>query len=76
MSIKRVQKRMKLLGIHSIILKKYRPGVTSKETIEERENILNQNFSTTSINQKCAADITYISTAKDGWTYLASVIDL
>ncbi|MGM0112136.1 hypothetical protein IGI52_002466 [Enterococcus sp. DIV0187] len=76
LSIKRVQKRMRILGIHSITVKKYRPTKASKERIEERSNILNQDFSTTSINQKWAADITYISTSKDGWTYLASVIDL
>ncbi|WP_445450966.1 DDE-type integrase/transposase/recombinase [Enterococcus faecalis] len=56
--------------------KKYRPSKTSKERMEERINLLSQDFSTTSINQKLAADIAYISTVKDGWTYLASVIDL
>ena len=76
LSIKRVQKRMRILVIHSIIVKKYRPTKASKARVEERTNLLNQDFSTTSINQKWAADITYISTAKDGWTYLASVIDL
>lgn len=76
LSIKRVQKRMRILGIHSITVKKYRPTKASKERVEERTNLLNQDFFTTSINQKWAADITYISTAKDGWTYLASVIDL
>lgn len=76
LSIKRVQKRMRILGIHSITVKKYRPSQTSKEPIKERTNLLNQDFSTTSINQKWSADITYISTVKDGWTYLASVIDL
>lgn len=76
LSIKRVQKRMRILGIHSITVKKYRPTKASKECVEERVNLLNQDFSTTNINQKWAADITYISTAKDGWTYLASVIDL
>ncbi|WP_416244330.1 IS3 family transposase [Enterococcus faecalis] len=76
LSIKRVQKRMRLLGIHSITVNKYHPTKASKERVEERTNLLNQDFSTTSINQKWAADTTYISTAKDGWTYLASVIDL
>lgn len=37
---------------------------------------MNLDFSTTSINQKWCTDITYISTAKEGWTYLASVMDL
>lgn len=76
LSIKRVQKRMRILSIHSITVKKYRPTKASKERVEERINLLSQDFSTTSINQNWAADITYISTEKDGWTYLASVIDL
>ena len=42
----------------------------------KKENILNQDFTTTSINYKWSADITYIHTEKDGWTYLASVEDL
>lgn len=45
-SLKRVQRRMAALGIHSIV-----------------------------INQKWCTDITYIHTQKDGWTYLASVMD-
>lgn len=60
---------------HSITVKKYRPTKASKERVEERINLLSQDFSTTSINQNWVADITYISTEKDGWTYLASVID-
>ncbi|MDN6617999.1 MAG: IS3 family transposase, partial [Enterococcus sp.] len=73
--LKRVQKLMRELGIHSIIRKKYRPA-TNHEKVTSRENLLKQDFSTTSINQKWAADITYIHTKKEGWTYLASVMDL
>lgn len=76
LSIKRVQKRMRIFRIHSITVKKYRPTKDSKNRVEERTNLLNQDFSTTSINPKWVADITYISTAKDGWTSLNSVIDL
>lgn len=74
-SLKRVQRLMRELGIHSIIRKKYRPA-TNHEKVESRENLLKQDFSTTSINQKWSADITYIYTQKEGWTYLASVMDL
>src|SRR5690606_7199738 len=42
----------------------------------ERENVLNQDFHTTTINEKWVADITYIHTLRDGWCYLASVLDL
>ncbi len=35
-----------------------------------------QDFSTTTLNEKWVADITYINTLRDGWCYLASVLDL
>lgn len=38
--------------------------------------MLNRDFSTIEINQKYVGDITYIHTLHDGWTYLASVLDL
>lgn len=37
---------------------------------------LNGDFTTTAINQKWVTDITYIHTIKNGWCYLASVMDL
>ncbi len=74
-SIKRVQRLMKKENIRSIILKKYKPH-SSKSTVEDRTNLLEQNFSTTTLNEKWVADITYIHTQKDGWCYLASVMDL
>ena len=40
------------------------------------ENVLKRDFTTTSINEKWVGDITYIHTIKDGWCYLASVLDL
>ncbi|WP_109840647.1 IS3 family transposase [Schnuerera ultunensis] len=74
-SLKRVQRHMKKLGIRSIVAKKYRPQST-KKVYEEGENLLNRDFTTTKINEKWVADITYIHTQKDGWTYLASILDL
>ncbi|KRG17071.1 integrase [Lederbergia galactosidilytica] len=74
-SLKRVQRLMKVADIRSIIVKKFRP-TPSKEKVEERENIINRDFSTTTINQKWVGDITYIHTLRDGWCYLASVLDL
>lgn len=74
-SLKRVQRLMKEAGIRSIVMKKFRP-TPSKETIIERENILKRDFSTTTMNEKWVGDITYINTLKDGWCYLASVMDL
>ncbi|KAF5032311.1 IS3 family transposase ISBce13 [anaerobic digester metagenome] len=73
-SIKRVQRYMSAMDIRSIVVKKFRYH-SEKVTSEDKENILNRDFKTTSINQKWCTDITYIYTIKDGWTYLASVMD-
>lgn len=74
-SIKRVQRIMSELGLKSVIVKKFKHH-TTKVKIEDKDNILNQDFSTNTINEKWVGDITYIHTIKDGWCYLASVMDL
>lgn len=74
-SLNRIQRIMKKAGIRSYIVKKYRPTPT-QQPVEARENIIKQDFSTTTINEKWVADITYINTLRDGWCYLASVLDL
>ncbi len=74
-NIKRVQRLMKQLNIHSIVIRKFRPAKINKKVVE-RENLLKQNFTATKINEKWVGDITYIYTLKDGWCYLASVMDL
>ena len=66
---------MRKLGIKSVIKKKFRPHA-SKQKIEERENFLKRDFSTGTINEKWATEITYIHTLRDDWYYLASVLDL
>jgi putative transposase len=47
-SLKRVQRLMKKLGIKSIIVKKYRL-MKSNTKVENKENIIKRDFSTTSI---------------------------
>lgn len=74
-SIKRTQRLMKQLNIRSIVIKKFRP-TKSNEKVLERVNLLKQDFKTTKINEKWVGDITYIHTLKDGWCYLASIMDL
>ncbi|MCR2043040.1 IS3 family transposase [Anaerosalibacter massiliensis] len=74
-SLKRTQRLMSKFGIKSIVCKKFRP-FSSRNKVESRQNIINRDFSTTGINQKWVTDITYIHTIKDGWCYLASVMDL
>lgn len=74
-SLKRVQRHMRLLGLRSIVTKKYRYYSSSLKVIE-RTNILNRDFKATKINQKWCSDITYIHVKNEGWTYLATVMDL
>ena len=74
-SLKRVQRKMIELGLCAVTVKKYKPH-SNKKVAEGLENVLKRNFSTTSINEKWVGDITYIYTIKDGWCYLASVLDL
>src|SRR5690625_2165024 len=62
-SLKRVQRLMKKANIRSIIVKTFRP-TPSKEKVVERENILQRDFSTKTIYEKCVGDITYIHTLK------------
>ncbi|WP_410747327.1 IS3 family transposase [Clostridium neonatale] len=56
-------------------VKKYKPH-SNKKVVEGLENVLKRDFTTTSINEKWVGDITYIHAIKDGWCYLASVLDL
>jgi putative transposase len=74
-SLKRVQRLMKKAQIRSITKKKYKP-FANKATVVQLENHLKRDFSTTSILQKWVTDITYVPTVRDGWCYLASVMDL
>ncbi len=48
---------MKEADIRSIITKKYRPTQTVGH-VKDRENLLEQDFETTTINEKWVADIT------------------
>ncbi|WP_371932717.1 IS3 family transposase [Bacillus carboniphilus] len=72
---KKSSKANEKVGIRSIIQRKYRP-YTSQHQVTEQGNLLNRDFTTTTINEKWVGDITYIHTIKDGWCYLASVMDL
>lgn len=65
-SLKRVQRLMKSTGLVSIIQKKYKPYTQFKELVLERENLLERDFSMTSINPKWVSDITYIHVQKEG----------
>ena len=75
-SINRVSRLMKQLGIRSIVIKKFK-NYHSKQTDKfSFKNLINQDFTAAKPNQKWLSDITYIHTVKHGWTYLASILDV
>ena len=68
---------MKILGIKSVIIKKYNPGpAKSKVDDTNKPNLLKQEFKAKHLREKLVSDITYIYTKELGWTYLAIVMDL
>ena len=74
---KRVARRMKKMGLKSIIVKKYRPsGSKGKVDDTNKPNLLAQNFKAEGLREELVSDITYIYTKEKGWTYLAIVMDL
>ena len=76
-SQKRVARRMKKMGLKSVIVKKYRPsGSKGKVDNTNKPNLLDQNFKANKLREKLVSDITYIYTKEKGWTYLAIVMDL
>ena len=75
-SQKRVARRMKALGIKSIIVKKFNHNGNKKVDDTNKENLLAQNFKAEKPGEKWVGDITYIYTKETGWTYLAIVMDL
>lgn len=70
-----VARRMKSMGLKAKNKRKFKVTTDSSHNLPFAKNILDRNFTTTSINQKWVGDITYIYT-DEGWLYLAVVIDL
>ncbi len=75
-SIKRVQRHMAEQGLRSVVVKKYNHHANHGSIPDDKVNILKRDFGAETINQKWCTDITYIHVQKEGWTYLASVMDL
>lgn len=76
-SQKRVARRMKFLGLRSIVIKKFNHAGNSKtDNVKGYPNLLEQDFFADKPSQKWVGDITYIYTKETGWTYLAIVMDL
>lgn len=71
----RIARLMRENNIFSRTKKKFKATTNSKHNYPVAANLLNQDFQATASNQKWVADITYIPT-KEGWLYLAAVLDL
>ena len=75
-SISKVSKTMHLLGIRSIVSKKF-PKKKTRLTPEEKALLVNliKNLDIVRINQVWTTDVTYIHTINEGTFYLISFID-
>lgn len=67
---------MKKLEIKNTVVKKYQYQKNQGAVPDDKENILNRDFSADTVFKKLLTDITYIHVVNEGWTYLASVMDL
>jgi len=71
----RIARLMRLDGLKSVHRRKYRPQTTdSKHGQAISPNIICQDFTAKSSNQKWGCDISYVPTA-EGWLYVAIVMD-
>lgn len=75
LSVYKVRKIMRENGLYSITVQKYRPAHNGKTDGRFLENKAKQNFFAEEADKVWAGDITYIKT-KQGWMYLAAVMDL
>lgn len=74
-SEKTVTRIMKDEGLRSKTVKKYKATTNSKHQLPIYPNLLNQQFQVDHPKQVWVADITYIWT-REGWLYLATIMDL
>jgi transposase InsO family protein len=72
---KKVARIMKLEGIRAKTVKLYKRTTNSNHKGKIAENILNQNFGVKKPNKIWVSDITFIRT-REGWLYLAAILDL
>lgn len=71
----RVARLMRLAGIKSKVVKKFRPKATVIKAFEAVSNVLDRRFTWEKPDMAWATDITYIPT-KSGWVYLCVFLDL
>jgi len=56
-------------------LRNSKAGKPAKKLLKNYQK-LKQDFSTTGLNQKWVADITYLNTLEEGWVHLSTIMDL
>jgi transposase InsO family protein len=71
----KVEKTMKKHGIRAKTKRKFRHTTDSKHHLPVAPNLLERNFSPEKPNQTWASDLTYVWT-KEGWLFLAVIVDL
>ncbi len=72
---KRVARLMRKDGLKAKTVRKFKATTNSDHSLPVAENLLDRDFTPAEPNRAWAADITYVWT-KEGWLYLAVVIDL
>ena len=72
---RRVGRLMKQNGIRIVRTRKYKATTDSNHAFNIAPNLLDRGFSASGPNQKWAGDISYIWT-REGWLYLAVILDL
>jgi Transposase and inactivated derivatives len=72
---RRVARLMRENGIRVSPVRRFRATTDSAHALPVAANLLEQDFTAEGANQRWAADITYIWT-REGWLYLAVVLDL
>lgn len=74
-SRKRTAKLMHDAGIQAKMKKRFKITTKVNPKAQAAPNLLQQDFTAVTVNQRWVADMTYIST-EEGWLYVAAVLDL
>lgn len=73
----KVEELMRENNLNAKTKRRFRVQTTdSKHSFPTFRNLLKQDFTASKPNETWVADITYIQTTKEGWAYLATVLDL